>query len=107
MEVGRAAAEVRLEPKDVRRVFVLGPVPLRDGAEDLVRLLIILARRHVGVDRGWQRVVDDSLETIGDDGVAGDADQMLERERELDDRAELDTLAGIARREPLVAGKHA
>src|SRR5579883_2320509 len=92
VQIRGAATEVRLEAENVGIVAVGGPVALRDRAENLIRLLIVLASSEVRANRAGQVVISDLFEAVAPGGIAEDANQVLQTEHRLDDRAQLDAL---------------
>ena len=72
MEVGGAAAEMRLQPEHVRFGPVGGPGAGAVDALHLIGLLVVLVRPHVVGEGGGQRVIGEPLDPVGQVRVAGD-----------------------------------
>ena len=108
MHVGGAAAEVRLQAVDIRVVAVVVPVSFVDAHADLVDLLHVLMRHHVGCQRAGQRVEGHLFQHVAQLGLArAHAQQRLGRVHQLVDRAALGALGGAVAVDVLVAGEHA
>src|SRR6185437_17034055 len=96
MEVGRAAAEVGLEPIEVRLGAIGNPRLVMKAALHLVGLLVILMRPHVVSERAGKRVEYQLFEAIAERGIAGDGQRLLQRKHRLDHGAEFRTLRWVA-----------
>ena len=72
LKLAGAALVVRREAVDVG-VGAVCPVALLDRALDLVRLLVVLVRPHVGGEGSREVVVGEGFETVGVSGSAEEA----------------------------------
>ena len=108
MHVRGAAAEIGLEPEDIRIGSVGGPVAiLIDAAHHLVHLLVVLVGPHIRFKRGWQRVEGHLLEAVPEALVAENSQQLFVGEHAFDDGAQLGALSRIESSIVLVAGVNA
>ena len=108
VHVGRAAAEVGLQPVEVRvRAIIHINVLTRLRADHLVALLIVLMRGHVFLERGGQGVERELLEPVAQAGVARDGGEELEGIHGFHHGAELGSLRRAAAGQVLVAGEDA
>ncbi|OQA43994.1 MAG: hypothetical protein BWY52_01718 [Chloroflexi bacterium ADurb.Bin325] len=107
-QVGRAAAVVWLHAEDVglRAVGVPGAAG-QDAALDLVDLLVVLVRPHIGREGRGQRVEDDLLQPVAEGRVAQERQQVFERVGILHDRAQFRALGGALPGQALVTGEDA
>ena len=108
VEVGRAAAKVGLQAKEVGIPGVGGEhhVVLRQaGAAHLVGLLVVLVAPHIGAQGGGQGVEGQCLRQIPPLGFAGDGEQLLVGVHGLHHRAALAAPDGAGACQTLVPGE--
>ena len=104
MHVCRTASIVRFQAKDIGfRAIGLVDVVLRDLAEDLIGLLIVLVGPHVGLEGCRQGVERNALQAVREPRIAQNANEGLQREHVFDHGAQFRALRGILSRIVLIA----